>query len=90
MIQNKMPHFVDSILTQEEAGAALRDGQVAVGLYTNIENIQSVVHSHPYYEMVLPISGSVVRYSIGGSLYDLHPGELIFFRQVCSTPDSFT
>lgn len=79
MIQNKMPHFVDSVLTQEEAGAALRDGQVAVGLYTNIENIQSVVHSHPYYEMVLPIRGSVVRYSIGGSLYDLHPGELIFF-----------
>lgn len=43
-----MPHYVDSILTQEDASAALQDGQVVVGLYTNRENVQSVVHSHPY------------------------------------------
>ena len=79
MILQKMPHYVDSILTQEDASAALHDGQVAVGLYTNIENAQSVVHSHPYYEMVLPVDGSTVRYSIGGGIYDLHLGELIFF-----------
>lgn len=49
MILQKMPHYVDSILTQEDASAALQDGQVVVGLYTNRENVQSVVHSHPYY-----------------------------------------
>lgn len=79
MLENKMPHFVDSILTQEAAGAALENGPITVGLYTNIENVQSVVHSHPYYELILPISGSIVRYSIGGSIFDLQLGELIFF-----------
>ena len=63
MILQKMPHYVDSILTQEDASAALQDGQVVVGLYTNRENVQSVVHSHPYYEMILPVAGSSVRYS---------------------------
>lgn len=75
----KMPHYVDSILTQEDASAALQDGQVVVGLYTNRENVQSVVHSHPYYEMILPVAGSSVRYSVDGSVYDLHLGELILF-----------
>ena len=42
MILQKMPHYVDSILTQEDASAALQDGQVVVGLYTNRENVQSV------------------------------------------------
>ncbi len=79
MMQNSMPHYVDSILTQEAAGAALQNGQVTVSLYTNIENVQSVVHSHPYYELILPVRGSVVRYSIGGSIFDLQLGELIFF-----------
>ena len=60
MILQKMPHYVDSILTQEDASAALQDGQVVVGLYTNRENVQSVVHSHPYYEMILPVAGSSV------------------------------
>ena len=32
MILQKMPHYVDSILTQEDASAALQDGQVVVGL----------------------------------------------------------
>lgn len=79
MILQKMPHYVDSILTQEDASAALQDGQVVVGLYTNRENVQSVVHSHPYYEMILPVAGSNVRYSVDGSVYDLHLGELILF-----------
>lgn len=30
MILQKMPHYVDSILTQEDASAALQDGQVVV------------------------------------------------------------
>lgn len=90
MILQKMPHYVDSILTQEDASAALQDGQVVVGLYTNRENVQSVVHSHPYYEMILPVAGSSVRYSVDGSVYDLHLGELILFRARCTTPASST
>ena len=90
MILQKMPHYVDSILTQEDASAALQDGQVVVGLYTNRENVQSVVHSHPYYEMILPVAGSSVRYSVDGSVYDLHLGELILFWARCTTPASST
>lgn len=47
--------------------------------YTNQKNDQSVVHSHPYHELVLPIGGSTVRYSIDGSVYLVHVGELIYF-----------
>lgn len=38
-----------------------------------------MVHSHPYHELVLPIGGSTVRYSIDGSVYLVHVGELIYF-----------
>lgn len=79
MILQKMPHYVDSILTTEAAEAALQGGPLEVGWYTNRTNSQSVVHSHPYYELVLPVGGSAVRYSIGGSVYELHVGELILF-----------
>ncbi len=79
MILQKMPHYVDSILTTEAASLALQGAQVEVGWYTNQSNSQSVVHSHPYYEMVLPVAGSAVRYSIGGSVYELRVGELIIF-----------
>lgn len=79
MILQKMPHYVDSILTTEAASLALQGAQVEVGWYTNQSNSQSVVHSHPYYEMILPVAGSAVRYSIGGSVYELRVGELIVF-----------
>ena len=79
MIIQKVPHYVDSLLTQEKASSALQGGDVEVAWYTNQLNSQSVVHSHPYYELILPVSGSSVRYSIGGSVYDLHLGELILF-----------
>ncbi len=79
MIIQKVPHYVDSLLTQEKASSALQGGDVLVAWYTNQLNSQSVVHSHPYYELILPVSGSSVRYSIGGSVYDLHLGELILF-----------
>lgn len=79
MLIQKVPHYVDSILTQEVASSALQGGDVVVAWYTNQTNKQSVVHSHPYYELILPVSGSRVRYSVGGSVYDLHIGELILF-----------
>ena len=74
MLIQKVPHYVDSILTQEVASSALQGGDVVVAWYTNQTNKQSVVHSHPYYELILPVSGSSVRYSVGGSVYDL-PGD---------------
>ena len=79
MLVQKVPHYVDSVLTKEKAASSLQGGDVEVAWYTNQSNSQSVVHSHPYYELILPVSGSSVRYSVGGSVYDLHLGELILF-----------
>lgn len=79
MIIQKMPHYTDSILTQEMARMELEGGQVVVAWYTNQENSQSVVHSHPYYELIVPFTGSSVRYSADGNIYDLRVGEMILF-----------
>ena len=79
MIHQKIPHYTDSILTQEMARIDLEDCPVVVTWFTNQKNKQSVVHSHPYHEIILPISGSNVLYSFQGSLYTLHPGEMVFF-----------
>ena len=79
MIVQKIAHCTDSILTQEMARIGLEDYGVVVTWYTNQNNKQSVVHSHPYHEIVLPVSGSNVLYAFQGSLYTLHPGEMVFF-----------
>ena len=71
--------YVDNVLTQAEARMGLRNTRLLVAWYTNQKNDQSVVHSHPYHELVLPIGGSTVRYSIDGSVYLVHVGELIYF-----------
>ncbi|MGN0977908.1 MAG: helix-turn-helix domain-containing protein, partial [Faecousia sp.] len=79
MIIQKLTHYTDSILTQEMARMELEGGQVVVAWYTNQQNSQSVVHSHPYYELIAPFVGSSVRYSADGNIYDLRVGELILF-----------
>lgn len=79
MIVQKITHCTDSLLTQEMAQIHLEECQVAVTWFTNQHNKQSVVHSHPYHEIVLPVSGSDVQYSFLGNLYTLHPGEMVFF-----------
>lgn len=79
MIIQKITHCTDSQLTQEMAQLDLEKQPASVTWYTNIKNKQSVVHSHPYYEIILIISGSDVRYSFMGDIYTLHPGELVFF-----------
>ena len=61
MFVQKVPHIKDQFLTQERASMELESGQIAVGWYTNEQDSQSVVHSHPYYELVLPLVGSNVR-----------------------------
>ena len=75
----RVTHYVDNLLTQAEARMGLRNTKLLVAWYTNQKNDQSVVHSHPYHELVLPIGGSTVRYSIDGSVYLVHVGELIYF-----------
>ena len=49
MFVQKVPHIKDQFLTQERASMELESGQIAVGWYTNEQDSQSVVHSHPYY-----------------------------------------
>ena len=78
MLPNKMAHYIDSLLTSEKAQQQLDKGKVMVAWYTNRTNRQSVVHSHPYYELVLPLTGAAL-YSSDGDLYSVNTGELIYF-----------
>lgn len=78
MIKLKIPHAVDTQLTKELARTDLQGKKVYVCLYSNRMNSHSVVHSHPYCELICPVSGSDVIYSVNGSLYHIHPGELVF------------
>lgn len=71
-------HYVDSLLTQDQARQVLPNEGMVVGWYTNKKNVCSVVHSHPYFELILPLSGEVL-YSCEGSLYHVCKGELIIF-----------
>lgn len=74
-IHHKLTHIVDSLLTQREATQQL-SVPISITWYTNRTNTQSILHSHPYYELILPVNGDVM-YSINGSLIHLHVGELI-------------
>lgn len=77
-LQN-VPHCIDNLLTQAQARLSLSNTQLLVTWFTNHHNEQSVVHSHPYHELVLPIGGSAVRYFSEGSVYMVQVGELIYF-----------
>lgn len=83
MFVQKVPHIKDQFLTRERASMKLQSGKIAVGWYTNQQDSQSVVHSHPYYELVLPLVGSSVRYSVDGNIYDVQLGEMILFPARC-------
>lgn len=76
---SRVDHFVDNILTEAAARVELVDNRLTVSWFTNCTNKQSVVHSHPYHELVMPISGSQVRYSVNGSIYMAKLGELVYF-----------
>lgn len=71
-------HYVDSRLTQDLARQALDAAGMVVGWYTNKHNTVSVVHNHPYFELIIPLQGEVL-YSSVGSLYHVHRGDLILF-----------
>ena len=51
----RVSHYIDNVLTEAQARMGLRDTRLLVTWYTNRENKRSVVHSHPYHELVLPI-----------------------------------
>lgn len=68
--------YADPNITPEEANLRLPFDKLVVALYSNREVRQSVVHSHPYHEFILMLSGKAV-YLTNGSRYDLHPGELM-------------
>lgn len=74
----KFTHVTDYLMTEDMAREHLCADKVDVTWYTNKTNRESVLHSHPYYEAILPIAGEVL-YSVNGSLYHLHTGELIIF-----------
>jgi len=74
----KITHYTDYLMTEEMARERICADKVDVTWYTNKTNRESVLHSHPYYEAILPIAGEVL-YSVNGSLYHLHTGELIIF-----------
>ena len=75
----RVTHYIDNVLTEAQARMGLSNTRLLVAWYTNWENKQSVVHSHPYHELVLHIGGSTVRYSVDGSVYLVHVGELVYF-----------
>lgn len=68
--------YADQNITPELANLRLPLDKVVVGLYSNRRVLQSVVHSHPYHEYIYMISGKA-NYHVGGSRYELHPGEML-------------
>lgn len=74
-LHHKVNHITDSLLTKGQATQKL-PLPIVITWYTNRTNVQSVVHSHPYYELILPLYGGVM-YSVNGTLVHLNEGELI-------------
>ncbi|MCR5717114.1 MAG: AraC family transcriptional regulator [Lachnospiraceae bacterium] len=76
----KITHIVNATTTSSTTPVSAREKlenyPIVVALYTDMENTIMEVHSHPYYEIILPLSG-MVRYASGGNLYDLCAGDLI-------------
>lgn len=75
----KIEHYTDMSLTREFAYGQLKGNLIVVTWYTNSGNSRSITHSHPFYEIILCISGCTVTYSSGGDSYELHPGDVIIF-----------
>lgn len=75
----KITHYIDpTATTPSYFREQLKNYPIEVALYTsyNISNILSAVHSHPFYEIILPLQGHV-QYYIGGNIYNLYVGDMI-------------
>lgn len=57
----RVSHYIDNVLTEAQARMGLRDTRLLVTWYTNRENKQSVVHSHPYTSWCSP--SAAARYA---------------------------
>lgn len=77
MANHRFTHYVDSNLTAETAKSDLVGDPVAVAWYTNQKYSQSLVHSHPYYEIIIPVRGGDILYSINGGLISMRVGDMI-------------
>ncbi len=73
----KIELIQDSLLTPEEASHPLANTKVRINKYKNQSNVRSVVHNHPYYELIAPLAGSSVSYSANGRIYTLQVGEVM-------------
>lgn len=73
--------ITDCVLTSQDARLHLYGQKVKVTKYRNRENPCAVVHSHPYRELIIPLAGSRVRYSVGGEVYDLEVGQMIMIPE---------
>lgn len=78
MLVQKIEREFNFPLTQELARVQLRDELILAKYYSNDKNAHSVVHSHPFFELILPISGCSMVYSIDGAMYQLGLGSIIF------------
>lgn len=76
-----VPLITDSVLTLRDARLHLYDQKVKIAKYRNHENPCAVVHSHPYRELIIPLAGSRVRYSIGGEVFNLEVGQMIMIPE---------
>ena len=77
MAYHRVESIVDQHLTQDMANYQLSRSLVSVGYYVNVETRSSIVHYHPYYEIILVRRG-VCEYRANGGCFFLHPDELLF------------
>lgn len=78
MLVQKIEREFNFPLTQELARVQLRDELILAKYFSNDKNTHSVVHSHPFFELIMPISGSALVYSVDGAMYQLGLGSIIF------------
>lgn len=79
MIIHKIKHTTDQKLTTQQALLDIDNDGISATWFTNMHNSQSVVHSHPYHEIIIPISGSRVQYFADGGRIEIGQKEMIFF-----------
>lgn len=77
MLVQKIEREYNFPLTQELARVQLQNEKILAKYYTN-NNSHSVVHSHPFFELIMPINGNSMVYSIDGAMYQMGLGDIIF------------
>ena len=81
MLVQKIDREYNYPLTQELARLQLRDEKILAKYYSNDRSSLSVVHSHPFIELIMPISGGSMVYSINGDIYRMTLGDIIFLPE---------